>query len=166
MYKTEIKQEHIDRIKELIQDERVDTRLITAVVSYLFLFISSKIRSGSNIPIRLSGFGTFKKKKKMSFFKTVRAILDSATSQVYYVEKDIEALKEARKEICMGCPLLKDISDVVIGDESFICDDTKEYQGIKGCGCALFAKWKQANATCPRGLWEEVEVEYINNKTK
>ena len=63
---------------------------------------------------------------------------------VNYVFKDnsIEPIAKERLSICFECPLR---------DDEF-CSKRKEFNGIKGCGCALKLK-ARSGSKCPLSRW-------------
>jgi hypothetical protein len=71
----------------------------------------------------------------------------------------IEALYEERKEICDGCPFMKEKG-------SLLCTMPGTQPCCPECGCSLAVKLRSPDAACPKNFWGPVmtnqEVHLLN----
>lgn len=94
------------------------------------------------------GYRLFKKKKTSINYSH---IVDGFSNKAFPSPK-LEKIAKGRAAICAECPFAKKskmLTTVLVDDK------TKTIQGMycDVCGCALSAKVRSQNDSCPRGKW-------------
>lgn len=96
-------------------------------------------------------FGGPKLKKDKPLHKIKLANIVAGFGNLAFPNPEVEVIAMKRAEVCAECP-----NAVPSGIYNVIADNkTKQIQGMKCdmCGCALSAKVRSVNDTCPRGKW-------------
>jgi len=94
-------------------------------------------------------------KKYLSVFKNADKIVEGIKNNIFKKEH-IEAVATDRFQICIKCSLFDAAGDHCIASGTQPC--------CSDCGCSLAFKVRSLSTSCPKGFWDAVVSEELEEK--
>ena len=94
-------------------------------------------------------------KKYLSVFKNADKIVEGIKNNIFKKEH-IEAVATDRFQICIKCSLFDATGDHCIAPGTQPC--------CSDCGCSLAFKVRSLSSSCPKGFWDALATEELEEK--